>query len=564
MNSKFKRYSIGGLLVLVGIAIGALVFSSENTTEAPHDHASDEAESVWTCSMHPQIRQEEPGGCPICGMDLIPANQVQASIDPDAIKMSKTARALAKVETIVVDNSGSFTNNRSYSGQLVVNQDRVERLSANYSGRIEKLYVNDTGEQVRKGQVIAEIYAPELQIIQDEYKLALKQNNSSLLQSITRKIENLELSLEDIQNLNNGVLQLKSPISGYVTTLNMSQGENIKTDQALLELANLSTLWAEFDIYEGDLNTLNVGDKLNIDIPNQPGITSPVGFISPVIDEKTRSAKARVVIDNPNMKLNPGIFISAELEETTKMPSDTQESGLWIPASAVLWSGKRSVVYQEIEDESGVYYKMKEVQTGKTSASAIEILSGISAGDVIVSHGAFSIDSEAQLADKPSMMNKRRSSQAQTKSEAQLDNKSLQYYFNLKNALVNDDFENAKAIATDLNDFLESKSADIKKAKKMKMILENVLNQTSIDAFREDFIQLSEEVIQMSKRLEIDQKLYVQYCPMADSNEGAYWLSLDESIRNPYFGASMLKCGEVREVISHMGAPSNSPQMMKD
>jgi len=548
MKNKTKHYSIGGLLVIVGIAIGALVFSSENTTETPHDHASDEAESVWTCSMHPQIRQEEPGDCPICGMDLIPANQVQASIDPDAIKMSKTARALAKVKTIVVDNLGSITNNRSYSGQLVVNQDRVERLSANYSGRIEKLYINDTGEQVRKGQAIAEIYAPELQIIQDEYKLALKQNNSSLLQSITKKIENFELSLADIQNMNKGVLQFKSSVSGYVTTLNVRQGENIKTDQALLELANLSTLWAHFDIYESDLNTLNVGDKLSIDIPNRPGITGRISFISPVLDENTRSAIARVLIDNPNMKLKPGVFISAQLEDRSKMPSDTQESGLWIPKSAVLWSGKRSVVYQEIEDESGVYYKMKEVRTGKTTTEAIEVLSGISAGDVIVSHGAFSIDSEAQLADKPSMMNKRETFLA--KSEVQLDNKFLQHYFDLKNALVKDGFENAKAITADLIEFLESKSDNITNAKKMELVLKEMLNQTNIDAFRENFIQLSEEVIKMSKRLELDQKLYVQYCPMADSNEGAYWLSLDESIRNPYFGASMLKCGEIREVLS--------------
>jgi Cu(I)/Ag(I) efflux system membrane fusion protein len=564
MNSTLKRYSIGGLLVIVGIAIGALVFSSENTSEIAHEHASDEAESVWTCSMHPQIRQDEPGDCPICGMDLIQANQMQASIDPDAIKMSKTARALAKVETIVVDNSGSYTSNRSYSGQLVVNQDRVERLSANYSGRIEKLYVNDIGEQVRKGQVIAEIFAPELQIIQDEYKLALKQNNSSLLQSITRKIENLELSPAEVQNMNNGILQLKSPSSGYVTTLNVNQGENIKTDQALLEVANLSTLWAQFDIYESALNTLSLGDELNIDIPNQPGITGRISFISPVLDEKTRSAKARVVIDNTNNKLKPGIFISAELEDSAKMPSDTKESGLWIPKSAMLWSGKRSVVYQEIEDESGVYYKMKEVQTGKTTAEAIEVVSGISAGDVIVSQGAFSIDSEAQLADKPSMMNRRETAPAQAKSEVQLDNKFLQHYFDLKNALVNDDFENAKTIATDLNDLMKGETADMKNANNMKSILKDMLNQTSIDAFRDDFIQLSEKVIQLSKRLEIDQKLYVQYCPMADSNEGAYWLSLDESIRNPYFGASMLKCGEVREVIDARKAPSSSPQMGED
>ncbi len=547
MNTKLKQYSIGAILVILGITIGALAFSTDKTAESHEHSTSDEDnEKVWTCSMHPQIRQDEAGDCPICGMDLIPAGQLESGIDPDAIKMSKTARALAKVETISLGQSAAQTPNLSYSGQLMVNQDRVESLSANYKGRVEKLYINDEGEQVNKGQLIAEIYAPEIQILKDEYNLALEQDNSTLINSVTKKIKNLELTINAVKQMENGILKLRAPKTGIVTTLFINQGDNIKADQQLLQIADFSSLWANLDIYENDLNTLKVGDKLSITIPNQSEVKGEVTFISPALDDNTRSATARVVINNENLNLKPGVFISATLEKTSK--SKVEKGTLMLPKSAVLWTGERSVVYQEIEDESGVYYKMKEVITGKSSGDAIEIISGVSADDVIVSQGAFSIDSEAQLKDKTSMMNLK-STSSKSKDNVEFDNNYLEFYFELKDALVNDDFEKAKSIGKEFSAFLKNQKTDEQIFEKLSASLNEMISKSDIEAFRDEFIRFSDEIIRISQSIDIEQKIYVQYCPMADSNEGAYWLSLDKSIRNPYFGASMLKCGEVKEEI---------------
>jgi Cu(I)/Ag(I) efflux system membrane fusion protein len=550
MNSKLKRYGLGGLLLVLGVVIGALAFSYNETTKS--DSASVEKQSqykVWTCSMHPQIRQDEEGDCPICGMDLIPANQMENMIDPDAIRMSKTARALAKVETTVVGQSFNSGSNHSFSGQLVINQEQVENVSANYKGRIEKLYINEEGEQIKSGQLIAEIYAPDIQVLKDEYNLALKQDNPTLINSINKKIRNLELTPQAIQSMNNGILKLRAPKSGFVSSLSITQGDNIKASQQLLQIADLSSLWANLDLYESELNTLKVGDEMTIQIPNYNDVKGKVTFISPVLDSNTRSATARLVIDNKNFNLKPGVFISAEIESDSK--DDSEQKAIMLPKSSVLWTGKRSVIYQEFEDETCVFYKMKEVSTGKSTANAIEIISGIAVGDVIVTHGAFSIDSEAQLADKPSMMNRSTSASVEVKGDFQLDNNYLQSYFDLKNALVNDDFEKAKNIANEFNESINKQSAGKNPLQNLKTFLDKIIKTSNIDDFRDQFINLSDEMIRLSKTIEIEPKLYVQYCPMANSNEGAYWLSLSNEIRNPYYGESMLKCGEVKEVIEN-------------
>ncbi|MFN2262121.1 MAG: efflux RND transporter periplasmic adaptor subunit, partial [Psychroflexus sp.] len=317
MKTNFKTYLIGGLLFVIGILLGLFLFSSDdNQTEEDHNHSEAQADSVWTCSMHPQIRQDEPGDCPICGMDLIPASSMEDNIDPDAIVMSKTARKLAGVETLVVGNQET-NSNLSFSGRLQINQDNTQSLSANFKARIERLFVNEEGEQVQKGQVIAELYAPEIQVLKEELELAKHQKNQLLLKSIERKIANYELSVSDIESIKNGRLKLRSPKTGVISNLKVKQGDNLKADQQLMRITDLSTLWAIVDIYENDLNKVNVGDKFTIQTPNYKDTSGKVTFISPVLDDQSRSAKARVVIQNPNRNLKPGVFITAELENST-------------------------------------------------------------------------------------------------------------------------------------------------------------------------------------------------------------------------------------------------------
>lgn len=556
MKNFNKTYLIGILILAIGIFIGATLFSSKNQQEDNHKHLVEQTDkTVWTCSMHPQIRQDEAGNCPICGMDLIPNHQVEADIDQDAIRMSKSARKLAQIETSIVGKMNN-SSNLYFSGRLDINQNQTQSISANFKARIDQLYINEEGERIKRGEVIAELYAPEIEILKNEWSLAKQQQNVTLLKSIKRKINNYELSVSDIETSSNGLIKLKSSKTGFVTNLNIQQGDNVKIDQVLLSITDLSSLWAIIDVYEQDLNSIQVGDKVIIKTSSRSNIKGEISFISPVLDKNTRALQARIVVNNQDLKLKPGVFISANLVDS-KLNS-TPEEKLMIPKSAVLWTGKRSVVYKQLENNRGVYFMMKEVEIGKTSSGFIEILSGLESGDKIVTRGAFTIDSEAQLANKPSMMNPKgdvlhsdhnhatmimdNESNNQNLDQIDLDKKLyleelFESYFDLKNTLVLDDFESSIMFYKYLNDkFLQMGLQNYSSADDFK----------TIEDLRKEFKKISEVLINKVKTTNpYASKVYIQQCPMAYQGDGAEWLSLSDQVENPYYGASMLKCGAV-------------------
>jgi len=545
MNTKFKTYLIAGLVLVLGIFIGASLFSSEENTE-DHNHSAETESSVWTCSMHPQIRNSEPGDCPICGMDLIPANTLEETLDPDAIRMTKSARALAKIETTLVGDGKKTTSNLELSGQLDINEKSKTSLTTNFDGRIEQLNINFEGETVQNNQVVAELYSSTIQVLKDEYALAKRTDNESIMQSVVQKIENLELSLQDIQNKSkSSTISLRAQQTGNVTQLMVAQGDQVKAGQALMEITDLSTLWAMFDVYEQDLNLIKVGDEMSMNIGGA-AVTGKVDFISPIFNTEERSAKVRVVVQNPNLRWKPGVFVTGVV--STNVTNTKNETPLYVPKSSVLWTGKRSIVYKQLENENGVYFKLTTVEIGQTSGDNIEILSGLQAGDEVVTQGAFSIDSEAQLADKTSMMDPK-TEKPQPKSfveeEINLNPKAiaqlLSDYRQLKTALSSDNFEDAKINYKKLvTSFSKLKLRKLQNADKIQ----------SIDELREEFLALSEDIIAIAKTSNpTDQLLYVQLCPMANNSEGGSWLSFTKEIKNPYYGASMLTCGSTIDSI---------------
>lgn len=545
MNTKFKTYLIAGLVLVLGIFIGASLFSSEENTE-DHNHTGETESSVWTCSMHPQIRNSEPGDCPICGMDLIPANTLEETVDPDAIRMTKSARALAKIETTLVGDGKKTTSNLELSGQLDINEKSKTSLTTNFDGRIEQLNINFEGETVQNNQVVAELYSSTIQVLKDEYALAKRTDNESIMQSVVQKIENLELSLQDIQNKSkSSTISLRAQQTGNVTQLMVAQGDQVKARQALMEITDLSTLWAMFDVYEQDLNLIKVGDEMSMNIGGA-AVTGKVDFISPIFNTEERSAKVRVVVQNPNLRWKPGVFVTGVV--STNVTNTKNETPLYVPKSSVLWTGKRSIVYKQLENENGVYFKLTTVEIGQTSGDNIEILSGLQVGDEVVTQGAFSIDSEAQLADKTSMMDPKTEKpkpKFSVEEEINLNPKAiaplLSDYRQLKTALSSDNFEDAKINYKKLaTSFSKLKLRKLQNADKIK----------SIDELREEFLVLSEDIIAIAKSSNpTDQLLYVQRCPMANNSEGASWLSFTKEIKNPYYGASMLTCGSTIDSI---------------
>ena len=545
MNTKFKTYLIAGLVLVLAIFIGASLFSSEENIE-DHNHNGETESSVWTCSMHPQIRNGEPGDCPICGMDLIPANTLEETVDPDAIRMTKSARALAQIETTLVSDGKNTSSTLELSGQLDINEKSKTSLTANFDGRIEQLNINFEGETVKNNQVVAELYSSTIQVLKDEYALAKRTDNESLMQSVVQKTENLELSLQDVQNKSkSATIALRAQQTGNVTQLMVAQGDQVKAGQALMEIADLSTLWAMFDVYEQDLNLIKVGDEMSMNIGGAT-VTGKVDFISPIFNTEERSAKVRVVVQNPNLRWKPGIFVTGVVSSKASNPKS--KTPLYVPKSSVLWTGKRSIVYKQLENENGIYFKLTTVEIGKTSGDTIEILSGLQVGDEVVTQGAFSIDSEAQLAGKTSMMDpKIETSQPKSSVEEKknLNPKAitqlLSDYRQLKVALASDNFEDAKTNYKKLVvSFFKLKLRKLQNADKI----------GSIDELREEFLALSKDIIAIAKSSNpTDELLYVQRCPMANNNEGASWLSFTKEIKNPYYGAFMLKCGSTIDSI---------------
>ncbi|WPZ10952.1 efflux RND transporter periplasmic adaptor subunit [Roseivirga spongicola] len=604
MKISVQKLIVIGLVILsAGLLIGWFIFSGSTSVKnlSADDHSHTEVingETVWTCSMHPQIRQGEPGQCPICGMDLIPLEEDEGDgIDPMAISMSPTAMQLASVATA---QAGSLrpVKNIQLNGKVQEDERLVYSQTSHFPGRIEKLMVNFTGEYVKKGQPIAYLYSPELVTAQEElfeaYKIREKQPN--LYKAAREKLKNWKLEEAQIDAvINTGEAKDEFPInadhSGYVIAKNINLGDHVKAGQAIYEIADLSQVWVLFDIYESDLPWISRGDSVYFTVASLPGKTfeGKLDFIDPVINPQTRVAQARVVVDNIDKKLKPEMFasglIKAELEE--------RKDQLIIPESAVLWTGKRSVVYVKTSEGKGLHFMMREVVLGPSLENSYIVESGLVAGEEIAVSGAFSIDAAAQLSGKPSMMAPEGGAAMighnhgeMNQSSSQMDHSKhllseqlkvnkfdqtyasdpkfqgqLQAVFNaylpVKDALIQSDAktasqeaENLQATIDKVNMKLVKGEGHIEWMKDLEVLQEStegIVRESDIEKARMMLSPLSDQLYHSLKKFEVKIGGYRQFCPMAKNNQGAFWLSNSEKILNPYFGDAMLTCGEITE-----------------
>jgi Cu(I)/Ag(I) efflux system membrane fusion protein len=407
-SNKYVNYS---LLLLLGIGIGWLFFhSSGKLVTNPDQQAESVKSTIWTCSMHPQIRMTQPGNCPICGMELIPVAQSgTSSIDPDAIHLSKEAAELANVLTSVVTKQTPVKEVRLY-GKVQADERLFQSQVAHIPGRIERLAVNFTGEPVIKGQELAEIYSPELITAQQELleTVKTKQLQPELYEASKDKLRQWKLTDDQIAKIeNSGTVQnnfeVVSNTAGTVTARRVSSGDHVSQGTVLFEIADLSKVWVMFDAYESDLQFLRKGEKISFTLQALPGVdyTGSIAFIDPVIDPVTRVAKVRVETGNQSGKLKPEMFATGIASSTL----NEYKNNPVIPKSAVLWTGKRSVVYVKQSGTDEPVFKMREVELGPMLGESYVIINGLSEGEEIVTSGTFSVDAAAQLEGKPSMMN---------------------------------------------------------------------------------------------------------------------------------------------------------------
>lgn len=563
-----KKYIIYIVILIAGVFLGWLLFGGGSSkSEAAHDHTTAEKGKMWTCSMHPQIMQPEPGDCPICGMDLIPAEAGAEGLAVNQFKLTKNALALANVQTTVIGNAISADNTITLSGKIAENEKSNAVQVSYFAGRIERLNVNFTGEKIRKGQLLATVYSPELVKAQQELLTAasVKENQPALYKAVRNKLKLWKLSENQINQIEKtGKVKENSPVyatvSGTVSEKLVEQGDYVSQGQALLKIANLSSVWANFDVYENQISNFKVGQNISITTNAYPNETfkAKVSFIDPVLNQETRTVTMRAVLNNSKGRFKPAMFVTGKVEATEKQT----EQQLSIPATAVLWTGKRSVVYIK-PDASKPVFEMREVVLGRRAGESYLVEKGLKSGEEIVTNGVFTIDASAQLQGKKSMMNHTKeimesfSTPEAFKEQLQ---KAYDGYIVLKDALVKTDANAAKISAGNLQKTLTSVDMKLltnEEAHKQWMQLVPTLKSsnaeiakiTDVDVQRKYFKVLSEHFIIAVQSFGINEVTYKQYCPMADSDKGAYWLSKEKQVLNPYFGDMMLKCGEVKETI---------------
>ena len=564
-----KKYITYIIILLAGLFLGYLIFNttsgeSAETAEA-HDHSAEETQ-MWTCSMHPQIMQPEPGDCPICGMDLIPAEAGAEGLSAEEFKMTENAMSLANIQTTVVGNADASPGKISLSGKIRENEEANAVQSSHVGGRIENLYVAYTGEKVNRGQVLATVYSPDLVAAQQELLTAarLKESQPALYKAVRNKLKYWKLSDAQIDKIEESGevrenLPVYATVSGTVTEKLVQEGDYVQQGEPLYKIANLNTVWAVFDAYESQISNLQEGQEMQITANAFPDkeFTGRISFIDPLLNESSRTVKVRVVLDNKNDLFKPGMFVQAELER----PEAVEEEAFLIPRSAVLWTGTRSLVYVKTNPEEPVF-QMKEVKLGNALNDSYEVLEGLSDGDEVVTNGTFTVDAAAQLQGKPSMMNDPEGSKKQAMNmEMDLPAEfqkgfvgALDQYFKLKDALVDSNPKVAmNAAGSTLKQLPKAELQGMAAGhfKKVKEMLKAISENENLENQRAHFVILSENMIALTANIDsLGKAVYVQHCPMANSDKGADWLSLSSEVRNPYYGEAMLTCGEVSKTFN--------------
>ncbi|MGO3261091.1 MAG: efflux RND transporter periplasmic adaptor subunit [Mesonia sp.] len=565
-----KKYFIYISILIGGILLGYLFFgtSEDKTTTSKDDATVETTEQMWTCSMHPQIMQEEPGDCPICGMDLIEAESGAEGLAMNEIKMTENAMALANIQTTVVGSSSSANDNGmlSLSGKIAANEENNSVQASYFDGRIENLNLNYKGQQVKAGQLLASIYAPNLVAAQQELLTAasLKESQPALYKAVRNKLKNWKLSESQINAIeSSGKARENFPIyatvSGTVSEVMAREGDYVKQGQPILKVSNLNSVWAQFDAYENQISGLKEGQKIKIMANAYPNkkFDAVVSFIDPLLNNATRTVTVRATLKNTDNLFKPGMFVTGKLEGSTEKASER----ISVPSSAVMWTGERSLVYIKTNPNSPVF-EMREVTIGTRTGDNYVIKDGLANGDEIVTNGTFTVDAAAQLQGKKSMMNKEKEDKTTEKMldmeinlSASFQKKFIEVlspYLEMKDAFVASDAAQVSASAEATLSVLKSlKTSELEKMEQSHVtkaieMLDAIAQSDNLENQREHFVILNENIIPLAMNVEkAEPVLYVQKCPMANNNKGAVWLSTEKNIRNPYYGEQMMTCGSV-------------------
>jgi Cu(I)/Ag(I) efflux system membrane fusion protein/cobalt-zinc-cadmium efflux system membrane fusion protein len=625
------------LAVLAGIAVGVfwnapisrLLGRGDGAAQISTGSPTSAKKQLWTCGMHPQVIREEPGLCPICEMELTPVQTDSSSAAQGAAGERKVtywwdpmmnppyiakepgkspmgmdlipvyedeimAGASVTIDPVVVQNmgvriapvtEGPVEMTIRATGYLMEPDPNHLDINLRVGGWIEKLYANIDGMRIQKGDPLFDLYSPEVQVAVEELISVRKSltstagessgNTSELIyETARRKLENWGLTTGQIEKLEAmdrapRTVTFFSPLTGHVTEKRVYEGAAVEAGQMALRLADNSTMWLDIRIFEHQLPHVRLGQKVDATVQAVPGksFTGEVIFIHPHLDDMTRTALVRIAIPNPDLVLRQEMFGTAELHALIT------DRAMLIPREAVIDTGERQVAFVAT---SGGHFEPRRVEMGaRTGDGLVQVLSGLSAGEAVVTSGQFLLDSESRLKEaiqkhlsanlpQPATASEMQPAETQPEPELLVDawvpevDALITEYLKIAAVLGEKQTEstpttvNVDALVAAADHLIQRSSADVKSLAAPVAESVKVLAGQPIDQQRETFKKVSDAMIALARRVPpstvVAQELFIAYCPMAPGS----WLQTQEEIVNPYYATTMKRCGEIKGKIATM------------